>query len=1239
MAVKKSRPNSFQLEPLEPRLLLSGDGVSDLTALPTDVLVPEQTIVEQGGSQQTADVNTFNAASEVSGLLENVQNSGQTDQTGEETGAPANTDAVVELQQTAVETPKEELNTPDTVQAVSLSEEQNPILEQLTDTLYTPSGPPADSAQFLFTALPGTYSLQLDLQDPSILQVINTGNGRVEASQSLKTIDKIVITGSQEGSNGFVFDFSVPFYIKDGVVLNCWQGWFNTLLIKGNRKLSATYTPQTSDSGEVAVTSQDNTTNISFSQIGQLGLSTFAAVNILTGSGNDDLQVARDGDSTVVSGSQGGQAFVPVSLSDIETFSISTGEGRDCLVLKGTQQDDFFSLSDDFFVSLGESAFCVSGIDFLKFQGLGGNDTFHIRSSHYYPVEIDGGTGNDQVTVDSQGQQPVTFSSVETVTGEGLDDKQADAAAAQIRAWFNQLIATGMVDGLEQLKIEGISGTAGLIKAFNDAGIPVAYSPVLKTLTVSFNTAKDISFTRALSAAGVNTQDSRLSAIQTDWLANIICRVTTAFDLVVDLSGQALTALVDNLSIEGAGGDNIAKITLLGIAAGSVVSGIRSVTETEEGAKSEKKRFSLNDLPLFFSFLFRANLGNSVNKAVFATGGASGPDKYIYCDFSAGEPQIPAYDGNTLVLPLNYSTEQASAADQAADSLYTPNGPPQIAVYVLPDGASDTTLRLDPQDSSILQLIDNASGETLFSQPLSSLAGLTIYGADNTLDRLTIDFSTPFALSEGIYFSAGTGYDALIIKGTASTAADYNETAIDSGWVRLSDGSACAVTYTGVEPVYLVGFGSVVDSGLMRYGNSPAILNVTDYTLASGSTLEIEIGGLTPGPGTPLDNGYDQINASGLAALAGDLQITLINGFTPVVGQTFDFLTFGSISGAFASATGLAGWGDGTLYFDIVQSADRLQLVVKQVPGGAKITSPEVNAVAKVISTYFPDTSKTFTGSVSFGGFVDISGSIGIAKDGTQVKVVAQDVNVVLGNSSFSAGITNGSLAVILNTDLTRVIYATGTFTVTGGNFVNATGTVTVKQNTTTTAYTDTPVTIGAITVHILDAGIDASSVEGSGLTVQISDFVNIGGNFKLQKTGNQIQIAVSSAYAKLTAGSAEVGVSSGTLALVMNDDGTKALSASGTLAFTVSGFIGATGTVSVSFNNTSTDYSDTPLNFTVGGTSVSISSAIGTQAVTVTGFNVTVSDFVTLSGDFGFKKDSTEIIAVATNVGASLGV
>ncbi|MGE5374887.1 MAG: LEPR-XLL domain-containing protein, partial [Bacteroidota bacterium] len=48
MAVKKSRPNSFQLEPLEPRLLLSGDGVSDLTALPTDVLVPEQTIVEQG---------------------------------------------------------------------------------------------------------------------------------------------------------------------------------------------------------------------------------------------------------------------------------------------------------------------------------------------------------------------------------------------------------------------------------------------------------------------------------------------------------------------------------------------------------------------------------------------------------------------------------------------------------------------------------------------------------------------------------------------------------------------------------------------------------------------------------------------------------------------------------------------------------------------------------------------------------------------------------------------------------------------------------------------------------------------------------------------------------------------------------------------------------------------------------------------------------------------------------------
>lgn len=43
---------------------------------------------------------------------------------------------------------------------------------------------------------------------------------------------------------------------------------------------------------------------------------------------------------------------------------------------------------------------------------------------------------------------------------------------------------------------------------------------------------------------------------------------------------------------------------------------------------------------------------------------------------------------------------------------------------------------------------------------------------------------------------------------------------------------------------------------------------------------------------------------SGLEALDGTLNISLIGGFTPLLGQSIVILTFGSVSGDFANYTG-----------------------------------------------------------------------------------------------------------------------------------------------------------------------------------------------------------------------------------------------------------------------------------------------------------------------------------------------
>ena len=54
------------------------------------------------------------------------------------------------------------------------------------------------------------------------------------------------------------------------------------------------------------------------------------------------------------------------------------------------------------------------------------------------------------------------------------------------------------------------------------------------------------------------------------------------------------------------------------------------------------------------------------------------------------------------------------------------------------------------------------------------------------------------------------------------------------------------------------------------------------YTQTAAGALQVEIGGVTPG------SGYDQLNVSGMASLDGALNVSLVNGFGPTLGQRFD---------------------------------------------------------------------------------------------------------------------------------------------------------------------------------------------------------------------------------------------------------------------------------------------------------------------------------------------------------------
>ncbi len=73
------------------------------------------------------------------------------------------------------------------------------------------------------------------------------------------------------------------------------------------------------------------------------------------------------------------------------------------------------------------------------------------------------------------------------------------------------------------------------------------------------------------------------------------------------------------------------------------------------------------------------------------------------------------------------------------------------------------------------------------------------------------------------------------------------------------------------------------------------LVNAGGATFASGSTLNIGLGGTTRGAN------YGAVITSGSVSLAGALQVTLTGGFTPAVGESFDILDWGSLSGTFSS--------------------------------------------------------------------------------------------------------------------------------------------------------------------------------------------------------------------------------------------------------------------------------------------------------------------------------------------------
>ncbi len=196
----------------------------------------------------------------------------------------------------------------------------------------------------------------------------------------------------------------------------------------------------------------------------------------------------------------------------------------------------------------------------------------------------------------------------------------------------------------------------------------------------------------------------------------------------------------------------------------------------------------------------------------------------------------------------------------------------------------------------------------------NSSTGLIEVQTDTTLGLLTSQAPQLVINNPGTFLKSGG-------SGTSSFSADFNNTGllhIQSGnlhfngvWQQTAGGTVVdtgAILGAGTLDVLggtlsgggmLNGFLS--NAGTVEPGVSPGTMTITspyNYQQSSAGTLTIEIGGATPGAQ------YDQLVVGGAATLDGTIDVHLINGFVPKVGDTFQVLTCASLTGSFS---GLAG--------------------------------------------------------------------------------------------------------------------------------------------------------------------------------------------------------------------------------------------------------------------------------------------------------------------------------------------
>ena len=334
----------------------------------------------------------------------------------------------------------------------------------------------------------------------------------------------------------------------------------------------------------------------------------------------------------------------------------------------------------------------------------------------------------------------------------------------------------------------------------------------------------------------------------------------------------------------------------------------------------------------------------------------------------------------------------------------------------------------------------------------------------------------------------GLGLADLDLKSSGIITAPAGVTIGNNGKVRGNGRLVGNLTSTGtIAPGLLAAAGSITITG--------------NVTLQPTSLLALDLGGLTR------KTAYDCLTVSGAFTLGGNLAVSLLGGFTPLLGHTFDLFDSASTSGTFAalnlpSLTAGLGWNTSLLATTGVVS------VISTGPGSATWNLPGSGSWSNALASNWSPAVPNASGAVAtFGTAITAPATLSVDNAKTVGRMVFNNANsytiaggvadvitladgagtpeisVTLGSHTISAPVVlgqNANVSAGVGTTLTisgGINGGTNSLTKTGAGTVNLDG---------SQSYAALNATAGTTTVDgAVGSATSAVSVTGAGTTLK----------------------------------------------------------------------------------------------------------------------------------------------------------